>query len=262
MTAGQPDRGIEAFPSGTTSKLKSFQQDFVNAVREADGFWLLFDHLRDVYFFAKDLDGRIILANEQLLGHYGLDATQVIGRTDFDFLPRSLAEKYRRDDLNVARSGEPLPHQIELFLDDEGIPDWYLTTKRPVFDGQGRVIGVMGIIQKFGAGQEHSLADGRLSRVIAYLREHFTEPVSERQVTREVGIGARQLQRLFKLKLKTSFRVLLIRMRVHRSCDLLRRSDRTLADIAAECGFYDQSSYSRQFKRHMGMTPRQYRNRW
>jgi len=243
------------------AKLLAFQEEFLNAVRELDGFWLLFDHLRDVFFFVKDLDGRIVLANEQLLEHYGLEVPEIIGKTDFEFLPRSLAEKYRKDDVTVATTGEPLPRQIELFLDDEGIPDWYLTTKRPVFDGRGHVIGVMGIIQKFGA-QERSFADARLSKMMAYLREHFTEPVSERQITREVGIGARQIQRLLKTKLNTSFRVLLIKMRVHKSCDMLRLSDRALADVAAECGFYDQSSFSRQFKQHMGMTPRQYRNRW
>jgi PAS domain S-box-containing protein len=243
-------------------QLLPFQRDFLSSVSALDGFWMLFEHLREVFFFVKDLEGRIVLANEQLLEHYGMKASEIIGRTDFDFLPRSLAEKYRKDDVTVATSGDPLPNQIELFLDDEGIPDWYLTTKRPVLDARGRVIGVMGIIQKFGAAQERSFEDGRLSKAIAYLRAHFTEPVSERHVTRELGVGARQLQRLFQTKLNTSFRGLLQKMRVHRSCDLLRLSDRALADIAAECGFYDQSSFSRHFKRHMGMTPRQYRNRW
>ena len=64
-----------------------------------------------------------------------------MGKTDFDVLPRSLAEKYRADDESIARTGTPLLRQIELFVDEEGIPDWYLTAERPVCDAGGRVIG-------------------------------------------------------------------------------------------------------------------------
>ncbi len=120
----------------------------------------------------------------------------------------------------------------------------------------------MGVIQKFGAAHERSFDDQRLAKAIVHLRAHFTEQVRERALTDAAGVTPRQLQRMFKSKLNTSFRELLIKMRVHKACDLLRLGDRGLSDIASECGFYDQSSFSRHFKDHMGMTPRQYRKRW
>ena len=120
----------------------------------------------------------------------------------------------------------------------------------------------MGVIQKFSASQGRSFDDQRLAMAVSYLRAHFTEQVHERAITDLAGVTPRQLQRMFRAKLHTSFRQLVVRMRVHRSCDLLRLSDRTLSQIAAECGFYDQSSFSRHFKAQMGITPRQYRKRW
>ncbi len=90
-----------------------FQEEFLRSVRVEDGFWLLFEHLQNVFFFVKDLKGRIILANQQLLDHYGIQrADDFIGKTDFNVLPRSLAEKYRADDEAIARTGTPLPRQI------------------------------------------------------------------------------------------------------------------------------------------------------
>jgi transcriptional regulator GlxA family with amidase domain len=94
------------------------------------------------------------------------------------------------------------------------------------------------------------------------MRERFTDLVSEAELTAHVGMSARQLQRMFKAKLNASFRSLLMKMRVHKACDLLRLGERNLAEISSECGFYDQSSFSRHFRKLMGMTPRQYRKRW
>jgi AraC-like DNA-binding protein len=57
-------------------------------------------------------------------------------------------------------------------------------------------------------------------------------------------------------------RELIVRMRVQHACDALRETSTSLADIALESGFYDQSSFTRQFKKHLGITPGEYRRRF
>ena len=85
------------------------RKHFLNEIRPDLSFQLLFDHLPGVLFFAKDLDGRLLAANRALLDLYGYQNEEDFwGVTDFELLPRSLAEKFRQDDLHVAESGEPM----------------------------------------------------------------------------------------------------------------------------------------------------------
>jgi PAS domain S-box-containing protein len=232
----------------------------MDAVR---GFQLLFGHIDSVFFFVKDLEGRILFANPQLQEHYGFKrAEDLIGKTDFDFLPRSLAEKYRWDDMRVVESKEPLIKEVELFLDDQGVPDWYFTTKYPVLSRHGSSIGIMGVIQKFDSSHQRFMLDKKLGRALEYLNGHFVESVQLGELARICGVSGRKLERLFKAKLNTTVRDMLIKLRLLKACDLLRLTDHSLADIAIECGFYDQSSFTRHFKRTIGLTPRHYRSKY
>jgi AraC-like DNA-binding protein len=47
--------------------------------------------------------------------------------------------------------------------------------------------------------------------------------------------------------------------RIDAACELLRSTGQQIVDIAIECGFYDQSAFSRQFKATTGLTPSRYR---
>ena len=57
--------------------------------------------------FRKDLDDRFTFVNQQFCKVLGRKTEEIIGKTDFDFFPPALAEKYRRDDLRVRETGKP-----------------------------------------------------------------------------------------------------------------------------------------------------------
>ncbi|NNE90090.1 MAG: PAS domain-containing protein, partial [Verrucomicrobiales bacterium] len=123
---------------------------FLEQIRPDSAFHLLFDYLPGVLFFAKDRDGRLLAANRALLQLYGYsDETKFWGVTDFELLPYSLAEKFRQDDLRVLETGEPMLEIVEVFINRQGIPEWFLTNKLPIRDLDDRVIGVMGTIQDY-----------------------------------------------------------------------------------------------------------------
>ncbi len=242
------------------SDVYRLQEGLLSRLDPRSSFDGLFDYVDSVFFFAKDLDGRILFANQQLLRHYGFEKPEdMVGRTDFDFLPRSLAQKYRWDDEEVARTRKPLIRQVELFLDDKGIPDWFYTTKLPLLSRDGRSVGVMGVIQKFDRSHPRIFEDKKLATIINYLNENYLETIHPSQLSKISGMSARKLQRMFKSKLNTTPRDMLMKLRVLKACDALRLTDLSLSAIAVDCGFYDQSSFSRHFKKHIGMTPRQYR---
>ncbi|HVO69224.1 MAG TPA: PAS domain S-box protein, partial [Aggregatilineaceae bacterium] len=106
---------------------------------------VLIDHLPDSVY-VKDVEGRVLLANQadaRIMGAAGPD--DVIGKTDFDFHPPDLAAQYYADDMAVVQSGQSIVDREEpLFVPGEDY-HWLLTTKVPLRDSQGRVIGLVGI---------------------------------------------------------------------------------------------------------------------
>jgi AraC-like DNA-binding protein len=242
------------------AEASALQSSLLEAIDPRFGFQLLFQYTDNAFFFAKDLAGRILFANDQLISHYGFKSPEeFIGKTDYDFLPRSIAEKYSRDDRTIVRTGTPMVRILELFLDDAGVPDWYFTTKYPLVARDGGILGVMGIVQKFGSGNRRFFVDRKLGTIMDYMWEHFSENLQARKLAELGNMTVRQLQRLFKTKLNSNPRDMIVKIRVLKACDLLRLTDSHLSAIAMDCGFYDQSDFSRHFKRQMGITPRQYR---
>ncbi len=113
--------------------------------RERNLLQTLIDHIPDL-IFVKDAAGKFVVANSALLGILGAaNREEVLGKTDFDFLSRELAEKYWADDQRVIRTGRPLIEREETTLDPEGHELWLLTTKVPLQDGQNGVNGLVGI---------------------------------------------------------------------------------------------------------------------
>lgn len=105
----------------------------------------LMDNLPDSVF-VKDTQSRFILnnaAHRAILGKATL--AEVVGKTDFDLFPSELATQYYADEQQVIRSGEPLLNREEPTVDAAGRHLWYLTTKVPLRDSQGKTIGTLGI---------------------------------------------------------------------------------------------------------------------
>ncbi|HVO42349.1 MAG TPA: PAS domain-containing protein, partial [Aggregatilineales bacterium] len=96
--------------------------------------------------YAKDSEGRFVLKNQCDLRQMGAASLQEsIGKTDFDYYPLELARQYHADDQAVIQSGQPLVDHEEPVTAADGTQGWILTTKIPLRDNQGRVIGLVGI---------------------------------------------------------------------------------------------------------------------
>ncbi|HUI30579.1 MAG TPA: PAS domain S-box protein [Candidatus Acidoferrales bacterium] len=105
----------------------------------------LIDNLPD-YIYAKDTDGRLTVCNTALVHHHGASTPgELVGKTDLDFYPRELAEQYHADEQAIIRSGQPLINREEPTIDSTGNAKWDSTTKVPLCDQQGKIIGLVGI---------------------------------------------------------------------------------------------------------------------
>ncbi|MBN1963400.1 MAG: PAS domain S-box protein, partial [Anaerolineae bacterium] len=105
----------------------------------------LLDTLPD-FIYVKDREARFILGNSATLEPQGMKATEELyGKTDFDFFPEEYAAAYYADDRHVIDTGQPLLNQEERGIDAEGNPVWLLTSKVPLRDSAGEVIGLVGV---------------------------------------------------------------------------------------------------------------------
>ena len=92
----------------------------------------------------KDLDGRFTFANQKFCAELGTTIEGIKGKTDFDFFPKELAEKYRRDDRDVIESSEVLD-VVEEHVTPKGDKLYVQVMKTPLFGPEGKVIGIQGI---------------------------------------------------------------------------------------------------------------------
>jgi PAS domain S-box-containing protein len=104
----------------------------------------LIDNLPDC-IYAKDATGRKILANPADLRNLRCKTeAEAIGKSDFDLFPKDIAEKFWADDQKVIQ-GQPVVNREEFFLNGEGEKQWLLTSKLPLRDQSGKIVGLVGV---------------------------------------------------------------------------------------------------------------------
>jgi PAS domain S-box-containing protein len=220
----------------------------------------LFDHLPDVYLFVKDREGRFVLCNRALLGLFGVrHEDELLGCRDPDFFPPDLCEIYARDDGEVMRRGQPLIDKLELIRKADGTLQWHSTSKFPVRDRAGRVIGVGGMNRDLNKMHATSAPFMSMAPAMEAILNDYAERLSVRDLARRTGLSVSQFERRFRKKFHTTPSRYLLRVRLDAACQLLVQTDRTIAAIAADTGFCDQSHFTHRFVREKGTTPSRYR---
>ncbi len=94
--------------------------------------------------FRKDLEGRIVSANQRFCDSVGLPLSSLLGKTDLDLFPAESAKKYRNDDRRVIDTGQVLEDVEENFGPDNQ-KRYVHVLKAPVRDAEGVVVGIQGM---------------------------------------------------------------------------------------------------------------------
>ena len=94
--------------------------------------------------FRKDLQGRFVYANSRFCEKLARPLDEIIGKTDYDFSPAELADKYRNDDKNVIENDQ-IFEDIEKNQNANGDQLFVHVIKSPVKDSDGHIIGLQGI---------------------------------------------------------------------------------------------------------------------
>jgi PAS domain S-box-containing protein len=116
----------------------------VGALRDSQSFYQsLVEHLPQL-IFRKDLDGRMTFVNQNLCDSIGLHPDEILGHTDIDLYPKTLAEKYRADDLRVMETGEVF-EAVEDHLSADGQRQFVRVVKYPIRNANQQIVGIQGI---------------------------------------------------------------------------------------------------------------------
>jgi AraC-like DNA-binding protein len=242
-----------------TQQLRS---KFLESLGPKDQAFALFEFLPGLSFFVKDRKGRFIALNRRGCEYCGVPSEQdAIGKTDHDFFPKPRADEYRADDIAVMESAVAIVDRIESAPEEAGSPRLVMTSKIPLRDKRGRVIGVAGFSRQIECIQSPSGTADAFAKVISYLHDNFGQHLSTQELAQMAGLSVSHFERRFKIAFGASPRQYLVRVRIEHAAKLLLETDKTVSEIAHACGFYDHAHFSRSFRRLMKLSPTAYRKR-
>jgi PAS domain S-box-containing protein len=223
----------------------------------------LFDQLPDIHFFVKDPQGRFLTVNRAFAEKCGFASPDaIIGLTDLDVWPKYLGEKYRRDDAQILKTGQPAVNTLELVYNGAKSTNWYSTTKIPIRNADGTVSGIAGFTRDLKRVDDGSRQFVEMGEVFDYIMANYREPIDIRKLSALACLSVSQFERKFKSLFKMTPRHYISMVRVHGACRALINTGDQISTIAEEYGFYDLSHLNRSFKRCLGMTPSLYRKQY
>ena len=227
----------------------------------------LFDSLDDVMVWIKDRNGRYFWVNRTFMINYALENPQgsstenqrpILKKTDYDLSPAFLADQFRLDDEHVL-AGNPILHRIELVGPSAEHLAWHVTSKVPFCDARGKITGTVGMTRRLNPSEKEAVPASGFGSVLAYMRDHYPEALTNPQLARMANMSVRAFERKFHGSFHLTPQRYLRRLRLRIASRMLVYTDRSLVDVAMACGFADQSHFTREFKRELGRTPRDYR---
>ena len=247
----------------TLKEKKRLRDDFFErAGPNARAFASLFDHLTDVGFYIKDAEGRIIALNPFNCEVCNFKSEwDAIGLRSVDLFPKVWGEDYTRSDRIVLESDKPSIGDICPYSADGSdrieIKDIY-----PLHDRDGKLIGTV-CSYRFATGtpiaSEPHLSG--LKKAFDTIQAHYAEDLSIAALAKVSDLSPTTFKRSFTQVFGIPPGKLIQQVRLNTARKLLETTDKLVSDIATECGFYDQSHFTRIFTASRGITPGEYRRK-
>jgi len=221
----------------------------------------LFDSLGDILFCVKDSGRRYVAANEAFIRSARLNSrTELLGKRAVEIFPAILAAAYEQQDDEIFSKGTSVQDRLEMIPRADGSIGWFISQKIAVRSSSGEVVALAGISRNLETRAAPNDQNAALASALNTLRQDCREPLRISDLAKKHGFSWSQFERRVRRVTGVTPRQLLTKFRIEAAAQALRASDQSLAQIASDCGFYDQAAFSHQFRSATGLTPSQYRN--
>jgi AraC-like DNA-binding protein len=214
-----------------------------------------------VMFCVKNLDGTYASANLAFAARCGKTlVVEVLGKRAFELFPSALAASYEAQDRAVIATQRSVVNQLERIARYNGDVGWFVTTKVAIRRGD-EVAGVAVLsvdLHAPVAGASSSVVD-KFASVIDGVRNDPGRTWKVSQLAAMADVSPRQLERRMQQLFGTTLKRFLVTSRIDHAASLLTGTRLSLIDISEQCGYYDQSQFTRQFRQHTGLSPGRYR---
>lgn len=220
----------------------------------------LFDQSSDTAFFVKDVEGRYIAVNESLVTRHGWKKkSDVLGKRSAEICAGEFGTVPSRQDDMVLRTGRPLIDQLEMQWHRPQKATWCLTTKLPIRDADGQIIGLIGFSRDMRTMVEPAEIPVEFAQAIDEFEKTLLPEANPAWFAKRSNLSPGRLSRLTKRIFDLTPGQLITKIRIAAATKLLQETDLSVADIAHRCGFYDHSAFTRTFRNATGTTPTKFR---
>lgn len=223
----------------------------------------LFDQVPDIAFFIKDTQGRYIAVNYSLLARHGLARKQdAIGKRPIDICSGDFGKLPSEQDKLVLDSGLPIIDHLEMQWEMPGRPVWCLTTKVPLKDHEGLIIGIIGFSRDIRAAVAPSAVPKTFARALEQFERDLPSEASPSWLAKLAKMPNHRFARTMKLIFGLTPTQYIAKSRLGKASSLLLQTDKSISEIAQICGYFDHSAFSRAFKKATGGKPIEFRRQW
>jgi AraC-like DNA-binding protein len=220
----------------------------------------LFDCLPDLVFFIKNRRCEYVVMNQTLVERCGRrDKSELAGRRADELFPPPLGTSYAAQDESVLRHGTAILNQLELHFYAAGGRGWCLTNKLPLRNPAGAVIGLVGISRDLRATHERGEDYSAIADIVRHIQKHPGETLRLPQLAARAGLSSYQLEQRIKKLFQLTVGQLIQKTRMEAAIRQLRETTDPIASVAFDCGYSDQSAFTRQFRQTVGLSPSAYR---
>lgn len=221
----------------------------------------LFAQVPDIIFCIKNREGLYISANRAFADRLNLKSiNDIIGKKAHDLFPKYLADIYVQQDVTVFSSGVDITDRVELVTNPKGGTSWHLASKFPLKNASGEVIGVASISRDLQTPGVEDLRFAGLALTVEFIHEHFAGDIKIVELASKINLSVTQLDRRMRKAFKLTTSQFIRKTRLTAAARLLISTKKPISQVAQECGYSDQSAFTRQFHATVGMAPGAYRN--
>jgi phosphoserine phosphatase RsbU/P len=158
-----------------------------------DLFSFLLENTPDQVYF-KDLEGRFLRAGRAVAQYMDVaNPNDLIGKSDFDFWSEQTAKEAFDDEQRIIKTGQPMVGKVEKLVHGDGRVTWDYSTKLPLKNSNGQIIGICGINKDFTPikKMEDALAEerNRLQVTTAELEAKNTQLEADLRMAREIQLA-------------------------------------------------------------------------